>query len=238
MNPPKPTPLRKTILICSIACITIHTAHGQATASETDLKGPAVRALLLVSGSPNMELVTIAGERISAPFNVGASGLSQRFHPGASEFHLGVKDDGEETGYRRVGKATLAPGGRDHILLLEPVEGRMFGIHAISGAATDFGADSTLFFNASDVSVGAMLGNVKKVLAPGRIEIVPAPQVKGDVPFFQVEMYHASGSTSRMFASSRWLHRSDGRNYAFVYRDTATGRFSYKIFSETISPAP
>ena len=173
-------------------CVSLHTAHAQ----EDEGKGPAVRALLLVPGSPNMELVSIAGETVSEPFNVGASGLSQRFYPGVAVFKLGVKDEKEETGYRSLGEATIPSGGRDYILLLEPVGDEKYNLHIIDGASQNFRANSTLFFNASEEPVSIMLGDSAKVIAPHRIEIVSAPPAKDGETAYQVQMQvsHPDGS--------------------------------------------
>lgn len=230
--------LIKSFALCIVFGVSLQTACAQAEASPENGKGASIRAVLLVPAASNMELVTMVGERISEPFNVGSSGLGQRIYPGAAAFALGVKDEAEETGFRSVGKATLPPGGKDYILLLEPVEGKYFKLHIISATGSDFASDATLFFNASGAEVGVILGSIKKVIAPRKVEIISAPPKTGDVPFYQVQMYHADGSTPRMFASSRWLHRDDGRNYVFVYREPQSGKFSYKTFHETISKAP
>lgn len=240
MNSLNPLFLTKIIVFSLVFGLVFQTSQAQEKTSSKKSQGPAVRALLLAPGSPNVEIVTIAGEKVSAPFNVGASGLSARFYPNAAEFNLAMKDSETENknGYRVIAKVTLPESGRDFILLLEPAKEKKLKVHVINSADNKFGPDTTLFFNASGESVGAVFGDVKKVIAPRQIQIISAPPMKGDVPFFQVQLFHAVGSSSRLFASSRWLHRTNGRNYAFIYRDPTTERFSYKTFSETIPATP
>ncbi len=198
-------------------------------------RGPSVRALLLVPGNPNLELVTIVSGVASEPFNVGASGLSMPFFPGSKAFALAVKDDSLEEGYRSVSSVALPETGSDFILLLEPKEGRSFNSHVIDSHGEGFGADATLFFNASASPVAAIMEQKRWMIRPRRVEIVPAPPKKGDVPFYQVELYYPEGDKPRRFASSRWLHREDGRNYVFIFQARDSGRFAYQTINETIS---
>ncbi len=198
-------------------------------------RGPAVRAVLLVPGSPNVELVTIVADKISPPFTIGASGLSGNIFPGGRAFNLAVKDTSAETGFRQVASVVLPEAGNDFILLLEPLEGKSFIPHVVTDRLQGFGADSTLFFNASSAQIGAVFGKQKTLIRPRRVEIVSAPPAQGDVPYYQVELYYPDNEKLKLFASSRWLHRDDGRNYVFIYQEKDTGRFVYQTFNETFS---
>ena len=203
-------------------------------------KGPAIRALLLAADRPNLELVVIAGKQVSEPLLVGASGLSARVFPGAKSFSLALKDASAVRGYRSVAAITLPEAGDDFIVLLEPVAGDSFTPYLVNGRQQAFGADATLFFNASQAAIGAVLDHTKVLIAPRRVEVVAGPPPQGEIPYYQVELYAPDGGTPRMFSSSRWLHRPNGRNYVFIYQDKGSGRFGYQSVNETFArpPAP
>ena len=214
-------------------------AYAQKDPQEEKKDSRSVRALILAPGSPNLEMMCVAGEKSSEPFNVGTSGLSQAFDPGTPTFSLAMKNAKSETGYRKVCEISLPANTRKAILLLIPAKANRFNIHLINDGEKSFGSDTTLFFNATAEPVGVILGQVKKILAPRKVILLDAPTVKGDVPFYQVQLFHATESGgSQLFASSRWLHREDGRNYVFIYQIPGTGAFTYKTFSETLSAQP
>ncbi|MGC4016421.1 MAG: hypothetical protein QM755_18150 [Luteolibacter sp.] len=200
-------------------------------------RGPMVRALLLVPGSPNIELVTIAEEKVSPPFSIGASGLSGNIFPGTRTFNLAVKMPSADSGFKKVASVVLPETGSNFLLLLEPQDDKSLIPHVIPDSLQRFGADSTLFFNASSSEIGAIFGTQRTLIRPRRVEIVSAPPAQDDVPFYQTELYHRDNEKFKLFASSRWLHRNDGRNYVFIYQIKSTGQFGYQTFSETFAGA-
>lgn len=206
--------------------------------APTHKRGPVIRALLLAQGSPNMAVATVVGDKVSAPFNIGASGLSDNLFPGSKAFHLAIKDPTMPNGWRNVASIVMPESGSDFILLLEPSTDKTFITYLVNDQARGFGADATLFFNASSASIGAVMEKNKTLIRPRHVEIVPAPAVHGDVPYYQVEMYYPNNDSLKLFASSRWLHRNNGRNYVFIYQEKDTGRFDYQSFNETLAQQP
>ncbi|MGC4016462.1 MAG: hypothetical protein QM755_18365 [Luteolibacter sp.] len=94
-------------------------------------RGPMVRALLLVPGSPNIELVTIAEEKVSPPFSIGASGLSGNIFPGTRTFNLAVKMPSADSGFKKVASVVLPETGSNFLLLLEPQDDKSLIPHVI-----------------------------------------------------------------------------------------------------------
>ena len=220
--------------VCGLALSTLAQPAGKAALLPPS-KGPAIRALLLTAGYPNLELVVIAGKQVSEPLLVGASGLSERAFPGGKSFSLAVKDASAEHGYRSVASITLPEVGDDFIVLLEPAAGNSFTPYLVNGHQKSFGADATLFFNASQAAIGAVLENAKFMIPPRRVEVVAGPPRQGEIPYYQVELYYPDGGTPRLFSSSRWLHRPTGRNYVFIYQDKESGSFGYQTVNETFA---
>lgn len=203
--------------------------------SKEKESGPSVRVMLLVPGGPNLELISIAGEKMSEPFNVGARGLSSEFFPKSLVFNLAIRDSKAEKGVRSVASVTLPETSKHFIVLLEPKDASAFKVHVVDSKQPSFGADSLLFFNAADTPVAAAMDEKKILLKPREITIVPAPPSKGDLPYFHVALYRPEGSGTRAFASSRWPHRKDARVYVFIYRIPETDRYTFQSVSESLA---
>jgi len=197
-------------------------------------RGPAVRLLLLAPGSNSMELFAIAGEVVIETFMVGTVNLGAPVFPGARVFNLAIKSASTESGFEKIATVTLPQTGSSFIVLLEPQNGKTFIPYAISSRQQGFEADATLFFNATDVQVGAVFGKKRSLIRQRRVEIVAAPPRQGDLPYYPVELYHPEGDGLKLFASSRWLHREKGRNYVFIFREHASGRVDYQTFHEDL----
>jgi hypothetical protein len=198
-------------------------------------EGPSVKALILSQESASLEVVSInANKQISPPITISASGPSVPFFPGRS-FHLAIQDSKADTGYRSVASVQLPEEGTEFIVLLEPNEAKVFTPHVVNSRQSNFRGDSVLFFNFSDTSVGVVMDAKKAVLGPKKVEIVSAPPMTGDIPYYDVVFYYPDGDKTRAFGSSRWLHRTDGRNYAFVFKERTSGRFGVKILDEGLS---
>jgi len=198
-------------------------------------QGPAVKALVLTQGAVSLDLFTVVGDKMSEPFNVGSWGLSESFYPGKT-FNLAMKDTAAENGARMVSTITLPDGGNEFILLLEPTADKQFKPYIINSRNREFRENSILFFNASTQPVGVTLDEKKAVIQPRKIEILAAPEKKGDIPYYNAALFHPQGTKTRMFASSRWLHRPDGRNYVFVFQDSKSGTYDCRILDESLIP--
>jgi hypothetical protein len=193
-----------------------------------------IRALLLAPGGPTMNLHTLVAEtgKLAGPVLVGSLGLSEPIAPGARKFSFAVPDEKAENGFRPITQVVLPASGNEFIVLLEPEEKRLKS-HVINAKARDFGNDTTMFFNATNIPIGAELGN-KKVLIPQRKPtIVPAPRREGERPWYQVSFYESKDGKASMFSSTRWPHRNASRCYLFFYR-TAAGKIAHQAVDETL----
>ena len=218
---------RLTAALTAAACFSACLAFGAESA------GPGVRALLLVPGGPVVKLHPMSGETVGEAVQVGARGLSESFRPAAREFSLAIPDAKKESGYRAVGKVTLPEQGKDFIILLEPAK-QEFKVHVVNSRESRFGADSVLFFNASETILGASLGGSKILIKP-RVAVFAKPPPRGDKPFYQVTFYQPDNSKARPFANTRWPHRDASRCYVFFYR-SETGRLAYHAVDESLTP--
>ncbi len=194
----------------------------------------SVRALLLVPGGPIAELHPMSGAIVGEAIQVGARGLSEPFKPSTREFFLTMPDIKQSSGYRSVAKVALPPEGKDFILLLEP-SSTTFRVHIVNGKESRFGADALLFFNATDITLGATLGNTKVIMKPREAVFAKAPPV-GEKPFYQVTFYESDDGKARIFTNTRWPHRAASRCYVFLYRNASTGRLTYQAVDEEIAP--
>jgi hypothetical protein len=221
---------------CRVLMLALFTLASPVTAEQTATSsskgGPSVRILMLSNSIPNFELFNLVDDKVSEPILVSTRGLSDPFSPGSGTFTLVIKDPKAESGYRPVGTVTLPEQGKDFILLLEPVAPAEFKPYVVNSRQPLFGADSVLFFNACDVTVGAELGDKKALIPIRKITILQAPARKGEVPYYQVALYQWENEEARMFSTTRWPHRSAGRNYVFIYRDAETGRLTYRGIDE------
>lgn len=203
-------------------------------AQEEEDKKLMIRALLLAPGGPTMELHTLVTEtnKLAGPVLVGTLGLSDPHAPGARKFSFAVPDEKAASGFRPITQVVLPASGNEFIVLLEPEEKRLKS-HVINAKARDFGNDTTMFFNATNIPIGAELGN-KKVLIPQRKPtIVPAPRREGERPWYQVAFYESINGRASMFSSTRWPHRNASRCYMFFYR-TPAGKIAHQAVDETL----
>ncbi|MCU0752481.1 MAG: hypothetical protein MUC40_05560 [Akkermansiaceae bacterium] len=193
-----------------------------------------VRALLLVPGGPVTTLYPLSGKLAGNAVQIGARGLSESFKPVTREFSLAARDTTQESGYRPVAKVSLPPQGGDFIILLEPA-GATYKVHVVNGREARFGADSVLFFNATENNLGASLGDNKFIIKP-RAAVFAKPPPRGEKPFYQVTFYQPKDGKARPFANTRWPHRDASRCYVFLYRNQATGRLTYQAVDERLTP--
>ena len=207
-------------------------AGGLSAATEPGSAG--VRALLLVPGGPVVNLHPVSGTVAGAAVQIGARGLSDPFRPGTREFSLAMPDTKQESGYRAVAKVTLPAEGKDFIILLEPA-GATYKVHVVNGRESRFGADSVLFFNAAEITLGATLGTTKVLINPHVAVFANAPP-RGEKPFYQVTFYQPDDGRARPFTNTRWPHRDASRCYVFFYRNSSTGRLSYQAVDEELAP--
>lgn len=212
-----------TVVVCFYSSMTF--------AEESARTG--VRALLLVSGGPVVKLHPMSGATVGEAVQIGARGLSDSFRPTTREFSLVTPDTKQESGYRSVGKVTLPEQGKDFIILLEPAK-ELFKVHVVNSRESRFGADSVLFFNASDTILGAALG-ANKILIKPRVAVFAKAPPRGEKPFYQVTFYQPDNSKARPFANTRWPHRDASRCYVFFYRG-GTGRLTYQAVDESLTP--
>ncbi|MGB6221373.1 hypothetical protein [Haloferula sp.] len=212
------------LVTCLVGSLTLAAEPGQ----------PSVRALLLVPGGPVAELLPQSGEVMGSPVQVGARGLSDSFKPASRNFMLAMPDAKQESGFRTVAKVALPDQGKDFILLLEPVKAS-FKVHVIDGREPRFGADCVLFFNASEVNIGATLGSKKLLIRPRKTVFAKAPP-RGEKPFYQVTFFEPDAGKARPFANTRWPHREGSRCYVFFYRSNAAGRLTYQAVDEDLTP--
>lgn len=223
-----------TLRTLLIAILAVLFPTPSSSAQEKDKPALSIRALLLAPGGPSMSLHTLATEskKLSGPVLVGARGLSEPLAPGARSFAFVIPDKSKEDGHRSVASVVLPETGRDFIILLEPA-GQTLKPHVVSAESPRFGNDSTLFFNATDVPIGATLGKNKVLVPPRRPVIAEAPQ-RGEAPWFQVTFYEPKDGQPAMIANTRWPHRNASRGYLFFYRSAPSGRISFQAVDETI----
>lgn len=204
------------------------------SAREEERPALAIRALLLAPGGPTIELFTLTTEsrKLSGPVLVGARGLSEPLAPGARNFAFAIPDKTKEDGYRPVASVVLPATGSDFIILLEPA-GQTLKTHVVSAKSPRFGNDSTLFFNATDVPIGATLGK-NKVLVPPRKPIIAEAPRRAEKPWYQVTFYEPKDGQPAMIANTRWPHRNASRGYIFFYRSAPSGRITFQAVDETI----
>jgi hypothetical protein len=200
-----------------------------------ETRGLNIRALLLASGGPTINLHAIAAEtgKVAGPIVVGARGISDPVSPGARLFSFAIPDTSTKSGYRPVVEVSLPETGGDFIVLLEPAE-EGFKPHVVSGKAPRFGNGSTLFFNATDVPIGAILG-ASKILIPPRKPLIAEAPPKGEGSWYQVAIYQQKeDGPPRVFSNTRWPYRNSSRPYVFFYRSGPSGQIAYQ--ATPISP--
>jgi hypothetical protein len=195
--------------------------------------GLSVRALLLVPSGQVTSLHPLSGAEVGDEVLIGAGGLSDAFKPTARQFSLAVPDAKQEIGFRAVAKVVLPELGKDFIILLEPA-GATYKIHVVNGKEPRFGADSVLFFNASETTLGGTLGATRVLIKP-RVAVFAKAPPRGEKPYYQVTFYRPDEGKARPFANTRWPHRESGRCYVFFYRN-AVGRLTYQAVDEEIKP--
>ena len=218
-------------LLSTLLRVTACFAGSLTAATESNTTG--VRALLLVPGGPVVKLLLLSGSVAGDAVQIGARGLSDPFKPGTREFSLAVPDAKQESGFRAVANVVLPAEGKDFIILLEPA-GATYKVHLVNGGESRFGADSILFFNASEVTLGATLGETKVLIKPRMAVFAKAPP-RGEKPYYQVTFYEPDKGKARPFADTRWPHRDKGRCYIFFYR-SQTGRLIYQAVDEELTP--
>ena len=216
-----------------VVYIALSIGIGYATVHADEKPELRVRALLLVPGGTVASMHPMAGESVGQAVSIGARGLSEAFRAPARLFALAVPDKSQPLGYRALGSVALPEVGDDFIILLEPVKDT-FRAHVISSKESRFDADSLLFFNASDVVIGAALGG-SKVIIPPRKSVFGKPPAQGEKPFYQVTFYYQQEGDVRPFYDTRWPHRKDSRCYIFFYR-SENGRLTYQSVDERIMP--
>lgn len=219
---------RLSNFILAAACF----AGSLSAATEPDSAG--VRALLLVPGGPVVNLHPLSGTVAGAAVQIGARGLSDPFKPATREFALAMPDAKQESGYRAVAKVTLPAEGKDFIILLEPA-GATYKVHVVNARESRFGADCLLFFNATEITLGATLGATKVLIKPREAVFAKAP-LRGEKPFYQVTFYQPDDGKARPFTNTRWPHRDGSRCYVFFYRNPSTGRLTYQAVDEELTP--
>ena len=220
-------------MIRQLSCLLLATVCVAASISHaaTESAAPGVRALLLVPGGPVVKLHPLSGKIVGDAVQVGARGLSDPFRPATREFSLAVPDSKQETGHRVVANVPLPAEGGDFIILLEPARS-MFKVHVVNARESRFGSDSVLFFNATETTLGAALGQSKVFIKP-RMVVFAKPPRKGGKPFYQVTLYQPDDGRARPFVNTRWPHRNGSRCYVFLYRGQ-NGRLSYQAVDEVL----
>lgn len=201
--------------------------------AATEPKPAGVRALLLVPGGPVVKLHPLSGSVVGEAVQIGARGLSDSFKPGSRVFSLAIPDAKQESGYRAVANVVLPAEGKDFIILLEPAN-NTFKVHLVNGGEPRFGADSVLFFNATEIALAATLGREKILIKP-RVAVFAKAPARGVKNYYQVTFYEQDKGKVRPFANTRWPHRDKGRCYLFFYR-SQTGRLIYQAVDEELMP--
>ena len=205
---------------------------GPLSAAE-EPSGANVRALLLVPGGPVVKLQPISGETVGGVVQIGAPGLSDPFKTATREFSLAVPDPKEESGFRALAKISLPAAGKDFIILLEPA-GATYKVHVVNGREPRFSADCVLFFNATEITLGATLGKNKVLIKP-RVAVFAKAPARGEKSYYQVTFYQPDDGKARPFANTRWPHRDGSRCYVFFYR-SQNGRLTYQAVDEGLTP--
>jgi hypothetical protein len=90
-----------------------------------------------------------------------------------------------------------------------------------------------LFFNATEIILGAALGDNKVLIKPRMAVFAKAPQ-KGGKSFYQVTFYQPDNGKARPFVNTRWPHRDGSRCYVFLYRGQS-GRLTYQAVDEGLT---
>jgi hypothetical protein len=198
-----------------------------------------VRALLLTPGGANIRLHTLAMKadgspaEAKGPFLIGARGLSDPISPGASTFSFAIPSKTDQSGFRSVATVVLPPDSGDVIVLLEPA-GEIFNPHLIRGSEPRFRGNSLLFFNATDVAIGANLGGEKFLIPPRKPTITSVPR-QGDRPWYQVAFYEPLPQNQvNIITNTRWPHRESSRSYIFFYRKGSSQRICHHSVDENL----
>jgi len=202
--------------------------------AATKTGGLSVRALLLTPGGPVVTLHPLIEGKISDAVTIGARGLSDSFNAPARQFSLAVPDQTLESGFRCVGEITLPPQGKEFIILLEPTKDS-FKAHVVNHREPRFGADNVLFFNASEITLGATLGSNKVLIKPRQAVFAKAPP-RGEKSYYQVTFFEPDNGKARPFTNTRWPHRDKSRCYIFFYRSLVNGRLTYQAIDEVLTP--
>ena len=201
--------------------------------AATEPGSAGVRALLLVPGGPVVKLYPLSGGVAGSAVQIGARGLSDSFKTGTRVFSLAVPDAKQESGFRAVANVSLPAEGKDFILLLEPA-GKTYKAHVVSARESRFREDCVLFFNASEINLGATLGATKVLIKP-RVAVFAKAPPRGEKSYYQVTFYQPDDGKARPFANTRWPHRDKVRCYIFFYRNQ-DGRLTYQAVDEELTP--
>ncbi len=195
----------------------------------------SIKALILSPGEREMNISILAPETkvVSKSVVIGNLGLSDPVMVADRKLSIVIQDKAKETGYRSIGDISLPATGSEFIVLLEPADGK-FTTHVVSGKLPGFGRGDTLFFNATDMSLGATLGE-KKIIIPPRKPVAGGPPAEGSQSWYQVTFYQpVEGGGSRKFGDTRWSYRDHARAYVFFYPDGPFNGVSYHVVDEML----
>ena len=204
-------------------------------------QGPeaTVKALILSPGEREMSISFLAqqSQLLSKSVMIGNLGLSDPVTVAERKLSIVIPDKAKESGFRPIGDISLPATGSDFIVLLEPADGK-FMTHVVSGKLPGFGRGDTLFFNATDMSLGATLGE-RKIIIPPRKPVAGGPPAKGSQSWYQVTFYQpVEGGSSRKFGDTRWSYRDHARAYVFFYPDGPFNGVSYHVVDEMLGETP
>lgn len=207
------------LLLASVGCL------AQADAREKTIKlrflgfpqiaNPEPVELLIGDGK-TLEVNT-PGNEFSQPYSV----------PALSSIVVGesiTNEDGQPA-FNEYGRAKALAAEEQIVLLIrkgqKPADG--FVVLPIDGTRANFKAASYLFINASDLSVGGLIGDQNFALKPGQRRMLqPKPNHADGI--CQVTFSYLKGDKWKTVYDTRWPASDKFRSMVFFFKDPATGR--------------
>jgi hypothetical protein len=176
------------------------------------------------------EIVMIAEERSSDPFELPMNNLTDGLKPPARAFSL-IRSDGQGLPIARV---SLPQEGTRFIVLLL-VGGDDTPFSAVILPENDrFRAGDIYLHNTSDTQVFGKVGDVKVVLNASQGQIV-RPSGAVDEIYYDVAFAVREAERTRYLTTSRWPVTDRKRSYVFFFKDLRNQRISFRAVDEFVT---
>lgn len=187
-------------------------------------------------------LELLVGEHQSMKIHTPGNVLSQPYTvPALSAFVVGKMTRSAENKdvFEKYGSGTALPAKKQIVLLLRKGENQKDGfvVIPVDAMETNFKAASYLFINASNYSVGAVIGDQKFALKPTQRKLVqPKPNHQDDI--CQVTFSYLLGERWKTVYDTRWPANDKFRSIVFFFQNPETGRLGIAPIMDVLPYKP